>query len=199
MAKRYFKNKVIEHNYYVKMINRNLEKLAKTLPESKAIKRYYGEFQEITTDNPNYRQLLKQLKEVRDIYKSGVTSVSSQKRTMNLAIKTLKEQGLDYINKKNFGSFMNFLDDARARGLGAIYSSTQLIEAFKQAKNKGLTKAQILANIQYWAEKYVKYDEEGKIIEPDQYRPIKTITGKRLANYRAKAKARARAEAKGDY
>ena len=117
---------------------------------------------------------------------------------MNLAIKTLKELGYDYIDRRNFGSFMNFLDDARARGLGAIYSSTQLIEAFKEAKDKGLNKAQILANIDYWAKKYIKY-EDNKIIEPDQYVPIKVITGKRLANYRAKARARARAEAKGDY
>ena len=196
---RKFKSKVTEHNYYVKMINKNLSKLAKEMPESKALERYSGEFQPITTENPNKRVLAKALKEVKAIYKSGVTSLSHQKRSMNLAIQTLKEQGIDYVNKRNFNSFFTFLDDARARGLGSIYSSTQLIEAFKAAKDKGLTKAQILANIEYWAEKYVKYDEEGKIIEPDQYKPIKTITGKRLANYRAKARARARAEAKGDY
>ena len=196
---RKFKSKVTEHNYYVKMINKNLSKLAKEMPESKALERYSGEFQPITTQNPNKRVLAKALKQVKAIYKSGVTSLSHQKRSMNLAIQTLKEQGIDYVDRRNFNSFFTFLDDARARGLGSIYSSTQLIEAFKAAKDKGLTKSQILANIEYWAQKYVKYDKEGKIIEPDEYQPIKTISGKRLENYRAKARARARREAKGDY
>lgn len=196
---RKFKNKITEHNYYVKMINKNLSKLAKEMPESKALERYSGEFQPITTQNPNKRVLAKALKQVKAVYKSGVTSLSHQKRTMNLAIQTLKEQGIDYVDRRNFNSFFTFLDDARARGLGSIYSSTQLIEGIKATKDKGLTKSQILANIDYWAQKYVKYDEEGKIIEPDEYQPIKAISGKRLENYRAKARARARREAKGDY
>lgn len=196
---RKFKSKVTEHNYYVKMINKNLSKLAKEMPESKALERYSGEFQPITTQNPNKRVLAKALKQVKAVYKSGVTSLSHQKRTMNLAIQTLKEQGIDYVNKRNFNSFFTFLDDARARGLGSIYSSTQLIEGIKAAKDKGLTKAQILANIDYWAQKHVKYDKDGKIIEPDEYQPIKAISGKRLENYRAKVRARARREAKGDY
>ena len=196
---RKFKSKVTEHNYYVKMINKNLSKLAKEMPESKALERYSGEFQPITTQNPNKRVLAKALKQVKAIYKSGVTSLSHQKRSMNLAIQTLREQGIDYVDRRNFNSFFTFLDDARARGLGSIYSSTQLIEGIKAAKDKGLTKSQILANIEYWAQKYVKYDEEGKIIEPDEYQPIKAISGKRLENYRAKVRARARREAKGDY
>ena len=196
---RKFKSKITEHNYYVKMINKNLSKLAKEMPESKALERYSGEFQPITTQNPNKRVLAKALKQVKAVYKSGVISLSHQKRSMNLAIQTLKEQGIDYVDRRNFNSFFTFLDDARARGLGSIYSSTQLIEGIKAAKDKGLTKSQILVNIDYWAQKYVKYDEEGKIREPDEYQPIKAISGKRLENYRAKARARARREAKGDY
>ena len=59
---------------------------------------------------------------------------------------------------------MRFLDDARAKGLGALYSSTQLIEAIQEAKQKGLTKAQIKKNIERWA-KNVDRDKEGKIVE----------------------------------
>lgn len=196
---RKFKSKVTEYNYYAKMINKNLSKLAKEMPESRALERYRGEFEPITSDNPNKRMVSKLAKQARDIYKSGVTSLSSERRSVALAIDTLKRNGIDYVNKKNFKSFFNFLDDARARGLGALYSSTQLIEAFKEAKKKKLTKKQILANIDYWSNKYIKYDEDGLIEEPDTVKPIKVITGKRLNNYIEKMKARIKKEAKGDY
>ena len=196
---RKFKSKVTEYNYYAKMINKNLSKLAKEMPDSRALERYRGEFEPITSDNPNKRMVSKLAKQARDIYKSGVTSLASERRSVALAIDTLKRNGIDYVNKKNFKSFFNFLDDARARGLGALYSSTQLIEAFKEAKKKKLTKKQILANIDYWSNKYIKYDEDGLIEEPDAVKPIKVITGKRLNNYIEKMKARIKKEAKGDY
>ena len=60
---------------------------------------------------------------------------------------------------------MRFLDDARARGLGSIYSSTQILEPLIDMQKKGMTKEQIKNNIKYWADEYVKYDENGKIIE----------------------------------
>ena len=60
---------------------------------------------------------------------------------------------------------MRFLDDARARGLGSIYSSTQILEPLIDMQKKGMTKDQIKNNIKYWADEYVKYDENGKIIE----------------------------------
>lgn len=196
---RKFKSKVTEYNYYVKMINRNLSKLAKEMPESRALERYRGEFEPITTPNPNKRIVSKLVKYARAVYKSGVTSLTSERRSVALAIDTLKKSGINYVNKRNFKSFFNFLDDARARGLGALYSSTQMIEAFKQAKDKGLTKKQILANIDYWANKNVKYDNQGMIVEPDEYKPLKVITSNRLNKYMAKVKARVKKEAKGDY
>lgn len=192
--------RVKEHNFYVEEINKNLRQLAKEMPESRMLRRYKGEFEPITSENPNNRTLNKALKYARDVYNSGVISVESEKRSVAGAIDTLRRDfGIDYVNRRNFRSFFNFLDDARARGLGAIYSSDQIITAIREAKQKGLNKSQIQANIKYWAEKYVKYDENGKIIEPDEYTEIKVITGKRLENYRAKIRRRARKEAKGDY
>ena len=192
---RKFKSKLSEYNYYAKMINKNLSKLAKELPESRALERYNGEFEL----NPEPEALRSMLKKARQVYKSGATSIANERRTMALAIDTLKEQGIDFVNRRNFKSFFNFLDDARARGLGALYSSTQLIEAIKQAKDKGLSKADIKVNIDYWANKEIKYDEDGKIIEPLKYSSLKVISGKRLKNYKAKMRERAKREAKRGY
>lgn len=192
---RKFKSKLSEYNYYAKMINKNLSKLAKELPESRALERYKGEFEL----NPEPEALRSMLKKARQVYKSGATSIANERRTTALAIDTLKEQGIDFVNRRNFKSFFNFLDDARARGLGALYSSTQLIEAIKMAKDKGLSKADIKANIDLWASKQLKYDNEGKLIEPLSYQPLKVVSGKRLENYKAKAKQRAKREAKRGY
>lgn len=196
---RKFKSKVTEYNYYAKMINKNLSRLAKEMPESKALERYRGEFEPITSDNPNKRMVSKLLKEAKNVYKSGATSLQSEKRSVALAIAKLKAEGIDYVNKKNFKSFFNFLDDARARGLGSQYSSTQLIDAVKKAKDKKLTKKEIMANIDYWANKYIKFDEDGKQIEAETYTPIKVIIGKTLNKYMEKMKERIKKEAKGDY
>ena len=192
---RKFKTKLSEYNYYTKMINKNLSKLAKEYPESRALERYRGEFEL----NPEPQELKSMLKKARQVYKSGATSVSSERRSVALAIAKLKDNGIDYVNKRNFKSFFNFLDDARARGLASLYNSTQIIEALKKAKDKGLSKADIRANIDYWANKYIKYDEDGKIIEPLEYKPISVVSGKRLENYKAKAKQRAKREAKRGY
>ena len=192
---RKFKSKLSEYNYYAKMINRNLEKLAKKYPESRALERYKGEFEL----NPEPSELMQKLKKARQVYKSGATSIVSERRSVALAIAKLKAEGIDYVNKSNFKSFFNFLDDARARGLATIYNSTQLIEAIKQAKDKGLRKADIEANIDYWANKKIKYDRDGKVIEPLKYSSLKVISGKRLKNYKAKMKDRAKREAKRGY
>ena len=92
---------------------------------------------------------------------------------------------------------MDFMHDAQARGLGSLFTSSQIIQAIHDAKKKGLSKADIMANIDYWASKRIKYDQEGQLIEPDEYKPLKVVSGKRLENFKQKARARARREAKG--
>ena len=193
------KDKVKEFNQMAKLINKNLSKLAKEMPESRALERYRGEFQPITSKNPNKQVVNKLYKSAKNVLKMGVTDIDSERRSVALAIDTLKRSGIDYVNKRNFKSFFNFLDDARARGLGALYSSTQLIEAFKEAKDKGLSKKEIMANIDYWSNKNIKYDDEGMIIDPDEYKPLKVISGNRLNRYMDKIKDRIKKEANGDY
>ena len=77
---------------------------------------------------------------------------------MSLALDTLHREGYDYINRRNFNSFMRFLDDARAKGLGALYSSTQLIDKIHEMKSRGLTKKQILKNIDRWSRTAIRRD-----------------------------------------
>lgn len=192
-----FKNAIEKYNYYAGKINEDLKTLAKEAPESKALERYAGDFEPITSEHANIRKAREMAKRAEKLYKSGATSLEGAQRSMSLTIDKLREEGLDFIDRRNFRSFMRFLHDAQARGLGSLYTSEQIIEAVKDARKKGLNRRQIEANIQYWEQKMVKYDDEGLLIEPDEYKPLKPITGKRLENFRKKARARARAEAKG--
>lgn len=160
-----------EFNRNVRAINRNLEELEEKVPDSIALERYKGEFFEIHDPNYNYNALRRMNKRARELLQSGATSVEGQERSMSLALDTLHREGYDYINRRNFNSFMRFLDDARAKGLGALYSSTQLIEKIKEMKDRRLTKKQILSNIDRWSRQNVRRDREGKVIE--QIKPKK--------------------------
>ena len=192
-----FKNALEKYNYYSEKINEGLRELSIKAPESKALERYAGEFEPITSDRPNARMVQRLAKEAQRVYESGATSLEGHERSVGLAIDKLHKEGLDFINRKNFGSFMDFMHDAQARGLGSLFTSSQIIQAIHDAKKKGLSKADIMANIDYWASKRIKYDQEGQLIEPDEYKPLKVVSGKRLENFKQKARARARREAKG--
>lgn len=164
-------NLLRDFNRNVRQINQNLEELERKTPDSIALERYKGEFYEINDPDYNYNALRRMNKRAKEILKSGVTSVEGQERSMSLALDTLHREGYDYINRRNFNSFMRFLDDARAKGLGALYSSEQLIEKIKEMKDRRLTKGQILKNIDRWSKQNVKRDREGKVIE--QVKPKK--------------------------
>lgn len=160
-----------EYNRITKEINKNLAEIEKKRPESIALDRYRGKFAPIDDPDLDYNTMRAMLKQVRQVYESGQTSLDVIERTEALAIQRLQEEGYDYINRRNFNNFMRFLDDARARGLGSLYSSEQLIERIREAKKRGLTKREILKNMDRWAKQEMKRDEDGKIVE--QVKPKK--------------------------
>lgn len=190
---RKFKTRETAYRYYAKMINKGLARVKAKFPDSKLVTRWEGEF-----DPDDYSP--EKLQKARDLWKSRAVTVDSERRAYNAAIQKLRQDyGFTFINKRNARSFFRFLDDARARGLGSLYSSEQLIGAIMSMKQERMKKSDILANIDYWQKKYVKYDEEGKIIEPDEVQPLTHMKAgsKSLARYKEKMKERIRAEKRG--
>lgn len=168
---------VKEFNEYVRKINQDLSELQHYDPDAVSLERWTGEFSPLDPKqkwNANtVRQMTKQAKRV---YESGQLSWDSEQRSKASTIQTLREDyGYDFINGRNFSAFMHFLDDARARGLASIYSSEQMIEAYQQMREKGLSKKQIIENINRWANKAIKYDKEGKLIEREETPPLKVV------------------------
>lgn len=58
----------------------------------------------------------------------------------------------DIINEKNVLQFFQFMEDARARGLATLYPSDVIVELFSRSQKRGLTREQILGNMNYWKE-----------------------------------------------
>ena len=160
------KTKVQRFNDLVDKIRKKLKAIEEAYPDSVVLERYRGRYRKLSEKVPyRPRAVDKALKEIKEVAESDELSLDGFRRSRALGIQSLNDAGLDYINDKNFDSFIRFLNDAQARGLGALYSSAQIIEAIYQAKKQGLTKGQINENIRRWSEKAVKHDKEGKVIE----------------------------------
>lgn len=160
------KTKVQRFNAKVDLLRKRLKSIEAIDPDSVVLERYRGMYRKLSEKvKYNARMVDKALKRISDLLAGDELTMDGYARSKAQGIKTLNDAGLDYINEKNFNSFMRFLNDAQARGLGSIYSSDQIIELIQQAKKQGLTKGQINENIRRWADQVVRHDKEGKIIE----------------------------------
>lgn len=139
--------------YLAGRVRRQMKELEARMPEAVSLERYRREFPRLRDlGNVSEKALKLGIREAEKLLKSGELSLRSQRRSMNTAIKTLNERGYNYVNQQNFGYFMDFLDDARARGLASIYGYQYLLDTFNRAKKRGLSDDEIRGNIAYWAE-----------------------------------------------
>ena len=166
-----------QYSQIASQVRRRLKLLQERMPEAVSVQRYRGEFPKLKELGKVSESALKQgIKEAKKILKSGELSLRANKRSQNTAIKTLNERGYNYINQDNFGYFMNFLDDARARGLASIYGYQYLLDTFNRAKKRGLSDDEIRGNIQYWAEQA----DRQKALAMKKGIPLEEVEGKRL-------------------
>ena len=143
------------YSYLAGRVRRQISKLRERMPEAVSLERYtekeFPKLREMKIQ-PADRALKAAIRQAEKLLSSGELSLRSQRRSMNTAIKTLNDRGYNYVNQQNFGYFMNFLDDARARGLASIYGYQYLLDTFNRAKKRGLSDDEIRGNIAYWAE-----------------------------------------------
>ena len=154
-------------------INRQIKTLEKKYPEAVSLERYRGKFKPISSKQPSYNKVASMLKTARQIVENDELSLDSQQRAVDSAIRTLHKDGYTFINRDNFDYFMRFLDDARARGLGSLYSSEQILRPiYRGMKRHRLSDEDIMKNIQLWSEKLPR-DNEGKVIEVKNPKPLR--------------------------
>lgn len=158
-------------------IRRKAKILEARMPEAVSVQRYRGEFPKLRDlGNVSEAALRRGIKEAERLLKSNELSLRANKRSQATAIQTLNERGYNYINQGNFGYFMDFLDDARARGLASIYGYQYLLDTFNRAKKRGLSDEEIKGNIQYWANQA----DRQKAIAMKKGIPLDELEGKRL-------------------
>jgi len=166
-----------QYSKLASQIRRKAKILEQRMPEAVSVQRYRGEFPKLRDlGNVSESALRRGIKEAERLLKSNELSLRANKRSQATAIQTLNERGYNYINNQNFGYFMNFLDDARARGLASIYGYQYLLDTFNRAKKRGLSDDEIRGNIQYWANQADKQ----KAIAMKKGIPLEELEGKRL-------------------
>ena len=141
--------------YLAGRVRRQISKLRERMPEAVSLERYtekeFPKLREMKIQ-PSDRALKAAIRQAEKLLSSGELTLRRQRRSVATAIKTLNERGYTYVNQQNFGYFMDFLDDARARGLASIYGYQYLLDTFNRAKKRGLSDDEIRGNIAYWAE-----------------------------------------------
>lgn len=166
-----------QYSRLASQVRRKARILEQRMPEAVSVQRYRGEFPKLRDlGNVSEAALRRGIKEAQRLLESNELSLRANKRSQATAIQTLNERGYNYINNQNFGYFMNFLDDARARGLASIYGYQYLLDTFNRAKKRGLSDDEIKGNIQYWANQA----DRQRAIAMKKGIPLEEFEGKRL-------------------
>ena len=80
----------------------------------------------------------------------GTSTERGFRSSLEQTVERLNEHGYDFINTDNVIAFYRFMEDARQRGVESIYGSEQMVELFERAQRRGLSRDQIIANMDYW-------------------------------------------------
>lgn len=133
-------------------IRKRIKALESKVPLSPVVERYRDEFPAIKdfAIPPTERDYQAALKEIRKVKESGVLSLRWQRRSYNSFIKRMNDQGYDFVNEENARELLEFLDDAQARNLTSIFGYQQITLAIHKAIRKGLTKEEIIQNMDYF-------------------------------------------------
>lgn len=122
--------------------------------QAEIVQRREGDFKPLSQLGKLTRQqLAAELASTQRFLASGSSRVREYGKVRQGIIESFQRNGYEFVNESNLDSLYQFLEDARARHLGSMYGSDQLIETWNRAQKRGLTPDQLLGNIEYWAEK----------------------------------------------
>ena len=132
---------------------RRYKQLASQFSGSEVVQRRKGDFKPLRQlKGISKADLAKELSDVTRFLTSSSSRVKEYEQVRKNTVQTFQEHGYEDVNEKNLDPLIQFLEDARQRHLATIYGSEQLVEVFQRAQKRGLTREQLLGNIEYWAE-----------------------------------------------
>jgi len=122
-------------------------------PKAEILQRRSGDFGTLRSlGKVNRTQIAQELASVRRFLASGSSRVREYRQIRENIIESFQRSGYEFVNESNLDDLYQFLEDARARNIAAVYGSDQLVETWNRARKRGLTEEQLLGNIEYWAE-----------------------------------------------
>lgn len=122
--------------------------------KAEIVQRRQGDFQPLSKlpKDMTRQQIANELSSVQKFMASGSSRVREYGQVRQNIIESFQNNGYEFVNESNLDDLYQFLEDARARHLGSMYGSDQLIETWNRAQKRGMTSEQLLGNIEYWAE-----------------------------------------------
>lgn len=127
--------------------------LSMKYPNSEIVMRHRGDFAPLRKmKGISKADLAKELSNVTRFLAGQSSRENEYEDVRKNTVRSFQDHGFTDITEENLDALYQFLEDARQRHLATIYGSDQLIEAFQRAHKRGLSREQLLGNIEYWAE-----------------------------------------------
>lgn len=89
--------------------------------------------------------------------KSG--SLKGLQQRQKSAIESFRERGYTQINESNFKEFVNFLEEAKERGLGKVYGSEDVVNLYENSQAIGISQDEIMKDFNWWASNIEKAEQ----------------------------------------
>lgn len=132
---------------------RRFKALQAKYPGSEVVQRRQGDFKPLRQmKGITKKELAMELSDVTRFLSSGSSRVDEYEEVRKQTVKSFNDNSYKYVTEQNLDPLIQFLEDARQKHLAAIYDSKRLVIVFNRAVKRGLTREQVLGNIEYWAE-----------------------------------------------
>lgn len=132
-------------------VRRQLKNLTGRPGTKQLVEKYTGEFPTLKALGPiSDSDLRKLYNRAMGLLKTKTLTLTKHEKQIDQAIKTMQPKVPD-LNRENFDYLMDFLDDARTRGIESLFGYWAILTALDRAVNKrGLSEEEIKANIEHW-------------------------------------------------
>lgn len=95
--------------------------------------------------------------------KSG--SLKGLQQRQQSAIESFRERGYTQINESNFKEFVNFLEEAKEKGLAKVYGSDSIVNLYENSQALGLSPDDIMRDFNWWTENIEKAETAQATLE----------------------------------
>lgn len=140
-----------EYSRLSRIMRQRLDRMAKTEWADTQFFKNYNDYFVPLNQIQSDRELYFKLALLGDLINRDTTSISGMEKQRREAIKTLHEHGYNFVNKKNFKAFGEFMEYARIAGNNRDYDfSERAAELFNEIQKKKIPVEDLSDSFQWW-------------------------------------------------